>query len=242
VRRRPQTSDGVRGGCGCRRIRRWPQCASGGVCGGGGWKWRSGSVYGGGDVVAVAPEVRPRWATIDGRWASTVRWAGEGVGPRCVFCFFNPFQKSLPRAVYAFRHKCAERICWGSRHRALCRPDGAECPVPRASSRQSLCREETILCREHASSDLHSLIQLPSTFGSTKAAVSWLGGKRVWSLVITIPGDSILACPPLTALRWEPRRSGVRVALVDASMRPANIGKLLYGTRGSLKKMLDQRH
>jgi hypothetical protein len=34
-------------------------------------------------VVAVAPEVRPRWA-------------GEGVGPRCAFCFFNPFQKSLP--------------------------------------------------------------------------------------------------------------------------------------------------
>jgi hypothetical protein len=58
----------------------------------------------------------------------------------------------------------------------------------------------------------------------------------VWALVITIPGDSILGCPSLTTLRWEPRRSGVRVALVDASMRPANIGKLLYWTRGSLKK------
>jgi hypothetical protein len=83
VRQRPRMSGGVCGGCGCRRewlrratvVRRWPQCASGGVRGGVGWKWRSGSVNGGGDVVAVVPEVRPRWA-------------GEGVGPRCAFCFF----------------------------------------------------------------------------------------------------------------------------------------------------------
>jgi hypothetical protein len=32
---------------------------------------------------------------------------------------------------------------------------------------------------------LHPLIQLLSTFGSTKAVVLWLGGKRVWALVIT---------------------------------------------------------
>jgi hypothetical protein len=38
-------------------------------------KWRSGSVNGGGDVVAVAPEVRPQWV-------------GEVVGPHCAFCFF----------------------------------------------------------------------------------------------------------------------------------------------------------
>jgi hypothetical protein len=86
-----------------------------------------------------------RWCRRSDRGGPARGWARA-----VLFAFFNAFQKSLPKAVYASPHRCAERICWGSRHRALCRPDGAECPVPRASSRQSLCRVETILCREHA--------------------------------------------------------------------------------------------
>jgi hypothetical protein len=38
-------------------------------------------------VVAVAPEVRPRWV-------------GEGVGPRCAFCFFLTLFKSVCRELY----------------------------------------------------------------------------------------------------------------------------------------------
>jgi hypothetical protein len=112
-------------------------------------------------VAAVAGSGAPGACMAAATWWRWCRRSGRGGPVLCggpargwahivLFAFFNPFQKSLPRAVYASRHRCAERICWGSRHRALCRPDGAECPVPRASSRQSLCREETILYREHA--------------------------------------------------------------------------------------------
>jgi hypothetical protein len=71
------------------------------------------------------------------------------VGPLPWSCFFFCFMKFLlPRAISHSRHTCNEWIRRGSRQRALRRPSGAECVVPRVPSRHSLRREELCLCRE----------------------------------------------------------------------------------------------
>jgi hypothetical protein len=59
----------------------------------------------------------------------------------------------MPRARWGSRHISTEGGAHDSRHRALCRPDGAECAEPRVSSRQRLCREEACMCREHQALD-----------------------------------------------------------------------------------------
>jgi hypothetical protein len=68
-------------------------------------------------------------------------------GRAATFSFFNPFQKSLPRAIYASRHICAERIWWALGTElfagpvvpsALCR----ELPLGRG------CAERIVACAE----------------------------------------------------------------------------------------------
>jgi hypothetical protein len=104
---------------------------SGGGAGGGVWGW-----WWGWRAVVVPP---------------AVSW--RGVGKCCNILLFLTLFKSLCRELYMLLGTDAAQMCrgiwWGSRHRALCRPDGAECAVPRASSRQRLCREDSGLCREH---------------------------------------------------------------------------------------------
>jgi hypothetical protein len=73
----------------------------------------------------------------DGRWARG-----------CGICFFNSFSTFFAESHLISRHTCAVGFSPGSRHRALCRPSGAECPLPRVPSRHSLCGEDLDLCRE----------------------------------------------------------------------------------------------
>jgi hypothetical protein len=45
-----------------------------------------------------------------GWWWCRRRSAGEGWARAATFCFFNPFQKSLPRAIYASRQRCGTDV------------------------------------------------------------------------------------------------------------------------------------
>jgi hypothetical protein len=71
------------------------------------------------------------------------------VGPRRGFwVFLIVFSKVFAESYFCSRYTCAEWDPLGSRHRALCRPSGAEWAVPRVPSRHRLCREYSGLCRE----------------------------------------------------------------------------------------------
>jgi hypothetical protein len=95
-------------------------------------------------AVATAAEVQRWWATGGGGPRRT------GGGPASwVFTFFNCFSKVFAESYICSRYTCAEWDPHGSRHRSLCRPNGAECSVPKVNSRHRLSREQRCLCREH---------------------------------------------------------------------------------------------
>jgi hypothetical protein len=105
----------------------------------------AGSVNGGGVRGEVALRER-EWRRRRGGGGAGARWVGEGVGPRCAFCFFLTLFKSVCRELYMPLGTGVLRGFVGALGTELF----AVRTVPRASSRQSLCRVETILCREHA--------------------------------------------------------------------------------------------
>jgi hypothetical protein len=113
------------------------------------------AVVGCGGTVFVVLVVAAAAATWWWRWWWPRPWRSGGGGPRrtasgsasWILTFFVVF-KSLCRELYCSRYTCAEGDPLGSRHRALCRPSGVECSVPRVSSRHRLRREQRGLCRE----------------------------------------------------------------------------------------------
>jgi hypothetical protein len=107
-------------------------------CGGaGGFGGGSGGNVMAAAVVATTAEVRRWWATTYGRWDRVVG-----------FGFFYCFSKVFAESYFCSRYTCAEWDPLGSRHRALCRPSGAEWAMLRGNSRHRLCREYSGLCRE----------------------------------------------------------------------------------------------
>jgi hypothetical protein len=125
----------------CRwRCKWWCWCRRAAVGGGGGGasaggrrrRWRCYRVE-----VQVQVAVRAVVAAAGASWRGPGRPAGGPASRRSIFFLFLKMPSA--ESQLASRHVFPERIPFGSRQRALCRPSRAVWPLPRAPSRHRLC-------------------------------------------------------------------------------------------------------